>query len=213
MFDNVEVGRIGRQWGWQLEDRRSLAAVTALANRGEPVAVYQDAGHREWWQALGGWPHHFERLAEWPTVARHAALLVISDRQLPPAPGPLAEAVVVFRPPTLTLGVTGPADFTADDLAAAVADLFDRNRLSPRSLTAVGTTADLANHGGLEDFCEGRQIPVLPYAPARLAALFPGGGAGAAAMLAAGVRAAVVPPTALGPFTLAVARRVITAVG
>jgi cobalt-precorrin 5A hydrolase len=60
------VDLIGRDWGWKVEGGEHLTAVSAAVVRGEPVAVWQDAGRRDWWALFGAWPDSFVRLEAWP---------------------------------------------------------------------------------------------------------------------------------------------------
>jgi Cobalamin synthesis G N-terminal/Cobalamin biosynthesis central region len=94
------VDLIGREWGWKLEAGDNLTRLAAAVVRGDTIGVYQDAGRRDWYEAVGGWPETFVRVAAWPPAQKFAGLIVISDRSialddLPP--------VVLYRPPSLAL--------------------------------------------------------------------------------------------------------------
>jgi cobalamin biosynthesis protein CbiG len=207
-------------FGWQLEDDSPLHKVEAAAAKGEPVAVYQDAGRSDWWKPLGAWPHSFERITEWPQRARWRALLAISDRVLPKPPQDLERMTLVFRPPTLTVGIASRRGVTTEEVEECVAALFQKSQLCPSSLTALASLHSRKNEMGLIDFTEERQIPFLTYAPDKLA-LLPRGArteeprrklhladaCEPAAMLAAGVRDVVVKKTVFPRMALAVARR------
>jgi cobalt-precorrin 5A hydrolase len=212
------VDLIGRKWAWRIEDSANLARVAAAVAHGQPVGVYQDAGRPDWWQPFGVWPHHFERLTTWPTEARWQALLGISDRQLPPLPPELQDRVLIYRPPTLTVGVACRRGVAQAEIEACIAELFTRHQLSLASITALASTARRKNEDGLIDYAEDRQIPFLTYAADRLALVNPNPDqkdsrfrlarvCEPAAMLAAGVRELVVPKTVFRRVTLAVARR------
>src|SRR5262249_33453879 len=92
---------IGRDWGWKIEQPENLTKVAAAVVRREAIAVYQDAGRRDWWRVFGEWPasfHHVESVLQGPW----AAVLAISDRWIA---GISRYPSVVYRPPTLVLGV------------------------------------------------------------------------------------------------------------
>jgi hypothetical protein len=221
MLTGISLKRITSTYSWQPERTNCLEKVEAIISRGDPVGVYQDAGRRDWWQALGGWPHSFERLAEWPhESARWRALLIISDRVTPDPPPGLEEATLILRPPTLAVGVGCRRGIPAEELEDAVSRLFTENRLSFLSLTAVASAASRKNELGLTDFADERRIPLLTYAADKLAlarranAASAGGGrllvahaCEPAAMLAAGVRELLIRKTVFPRLTLAVARR------
>lgn len=206
------VDQIGRRWGWKLERSENHDRVAAAVTGGLPVAVYQDAGRRDWWQPFGSWPHHFERIAAWPGQARWRAVLVISDRLLSALPAELAEHTVVYRPPTLALGVGG-GPLSCHELEGCVAKLFTAHRLCEASLTALAAGVANKHSAGFAEFADGREIPFLTYAADKLALVSAPGRADAceaAAMLAAGVRELIVPRTLVGGATLAVARRAVS---
>jgi cobalt-precorrin 5A hydrolase len=215
---------IGKPWGWKIQQRRNLARVTAAVVRGQPVAVFQEAGSRTWWKPFGTWPHQFERLDRWPTRAHWQGLLVISDRVLPPLPAGLEPCTLVYRPPLLTLGVACRHGLRARELTACARDLFQRHGLAPASLAALASISLNQDEDGLRLFAERLEIPFLTYTADRLKLVGPlptpservrqrigvAGVCEPAAMLAAGVRELVVPKTCFRRLTLAVARRPVT---
>src|SRR3954452_5226454 len=103
-FLDWDFTQLGERWGWKCERPRDEAAVVRALQRGAPVAVFQDVGRRNWWEDIGGWPPHFERIDPWPTESRWHAMLIISARAMPSVPADLAERTIVYRPPTLALG-------------------------------------------------------------------------------------------------------------
>lgn len=213
-LEGPDVRLIGRRWGWRIENESALETVAQAVRKGEPVGVFQDAGQRDWWQAFGSWPHHFERLTAWPTEGPWAGVIVISDREPGGFYGPLAARTVVFRPQTLTLGVACRRGVTAEELEACCRRLFAAHHLSLLSLAAVGTSAVHRREAGLALFAEQREVPLLPYAADKLALLHAGRlsvarACEAAAMLSAGVTQLAVPKTLFRNVALAVARRAV----
>lgn len=213
-LEGPDVRLIGRRWGWRIENESALETVAHAVRRGEPIAVFQDAGQRDWWQAFGHWPHHFERLDAWPTDGPWSGVIVISDRQPRQEVSPLAKRTVIFRPQTLTLGISQCRGVTVEELEEYCQQLFEAHQLNLLSLAAVGTS-DLHRHeAGLVAFAERREIPLLPYAPDKLALLRSPDGPDVeacepAAMLSAGVLQLTVPKTRFPNAILAVARRAV----
>ncbi|MCS6976876.1 MAG: cobalamin biosynthesis protein [Gemmatales bacterium] len=213
-LEGPDVHLIGRRWGWRIDNPAALDVVARAVRRGEPIAVFQDAGQRDWWQAFGNWPHHFERVDAWPTEGSWAGVIVISDRQPRPEPSPLAGRTLIFRPQTLTLGVSGCRGITVEQLDEYCQKLFEMHGLNLLSLAAVGTSDVHRHEAGLVAFAEQREIPLLPYAADKLALLChpdqpevepceP------AAMLSAGVTQLTVRSTQFPNAFLAVARRAV----
>ena len=104
---SLAVDLLGRELGWVLEaSPADLLAASAAVVNGEPVALIQEDGSRDWWQGhangrAGPLPANLHCLesAECLDLGRYRALLWISRRPLPPelAAG-FGGAVVVYRP-------------------------------------------------------------------------------------------------------------------
>src|SRR5262245_41705197 len=157
----LALDRLGKTWGWKIERVENLPLVQVAIANNQPVGVYQDAGRREWWSAHGPWPQNFERLTDWPAEDRWTALLVISDRVLSLPPAGLHTATLIYRPPTLTLGVACRRGVGLEELEECVTAIFERNRLSPMCLTAVAAAANRKHESALVAFTEDRKLPLL----------------------------------------------------
>jgi cobalt-precorrin 5A hydrolase len=211
----LALEQIGRKWGWKLEEAQNLERVRAALDRGGSVGVYQDAGRENWWEAFGEWPAVFDRLTQVPQDARWEALLIISDRMHPPPHVALEARTLVFRPPSLTLGIECPPAATLDDIESAVESVFAEHGLCRACLTAIAAPRESAEHPDLTDFAENLDVPLLPYLMDRLGVfrrLTSSTGretnvSEAAALLAASSMELVVPCTQVGEVSVAVGRR------
>ncbi len=106
--NTIAVDILGRELGWQVEAPKvNLTRVSAHVVNGEPIAVVQEAGRRDWWNRpapLPGNIHLFDRFED-VDLERHAAVLWITHRPVPDALWTrLAERLVVYRPPEETDG-------------------------------------------------------------------------------------------------------------
>ncbi|MDR3635707.1 MAG: cobalamin biosynthesis protein [Isosphaeraceae bacterium] len=215
------VDRIGRTWGWAVERTENFTRVAAAVVRRECVAVWQDAGHTDWWHPFGPWPQHFVRLSA-PgdvSVVRPSAVLVISDRAVPP--GLPDDRTIVYRPPTLVAGVGCRRGATREAIDAWTESVFAAHGLSPLCIAAVATVHLKLDEPGLLAFARGRGLPLVSF-PAESLAETPGierpservrakvgiaAVAEPAALRGAGATRLLVPKQ-IGPgVTLAVARR------
>jgi cobalt-precorrin 5A hydrolase len=213
------VDLIGRRWGWRIDNRQDLTAAAAAVVRGGRVGVYQDAGRTDWWHPFGDWPAHFHRLESWPAAGTWDAVLAVSDRTLAPASG--AWPTVVYRPPTLVLGVGCKRGVPFAEIEELFQNVCAGHGLCPLSLGAVATATLKADEPGLVEFAARHDVPLQTFAVGELAAVGPlptpservrekvgvAGVAEPAAMLAAGTRRLVVPKQRGRRVTLAVARR------
>lgn len=99
----LAVDILGRELGWRLEAPRiNVTRVSAHVVNGEPVALVQEAGVRNWWHRETPLPANirlFERFEEVDPKA-FRALLWVTHRQIPPSLWQgFKENLVVYRPP------------------------------------------------------------------------------------------------------------------
>jgi cobalamin biosynthesis protein CbiG len=212
----VDLHLLGQAWGWKQTEVRNLPSVEEVLRRGGPIAVIQDAGRRTWTGPAGLVPASVSLLEDWPLeLSAYDALIVISDRRLPPLPTTLRARTLVYRPPTLTLGVSCFRRLDAEHLADSVALFFQRAGLAEESLTAVAAPQARKNEATLINFAEARAVPLLTYAVDKLALLASGqearrrmaGLCEPSAMLAAGVTELAAPKQVFRRLALAAARR------
>jgi cobalt-precorrin 5A hydrolase len=210
------LGLLGQRHGWRIEAESLLSEVMAAAVRGEPVAVYQDAGCRDWWHDCGAWPTHFHRVDAWPADGG-AAALIISDRTGPSPPCP----TVLYRPPSLVLGVGCRRGVPCAEVDAFFRKVCDRHGFAPLSLGIVATAALKADEPGLLAFAARHGVPLCSFRLDELASVAPlptpservrdkigvAGVAEPAAMLAAGTTNLLVPKQRTERITMALARR------
>jgi cobalt-precorrin 5A hydrolase len=162
------VDLIGRDWGWKIERRENLKRVAAAAVRGEIIGLYQDIGRRDWWQPFGAWPANFQRVKFWPVQGYWAGLLVITDLEMP---GFDLYPTVVYRPPTLVLGVgcrRGVPCAEIDDMFRA---LCKQQGFAPLSLGLVATASLKADEPGLQEFAAAHGVPLRAFSLEELGAV------------------------------------------
>jgi cobalt-precorrin 5A hydrolase len=101
----LSVDLLAETMGWRIADPSQITTVSASIINGEPVAILQDAGPRDWWDSAYPWPANLIRInaLDEVTSATFAALLIISDRRIEDVPNGLP--TVIYRPPSLILGI------------------------------------------------------------------------------------------------------------
>jgi cobalamin biosynthesis protein CbiG len=210
------VDLIGRDRGWKVEALEPLTAVAAAVVRGEHIGVWQDAGRRDRWLS-GAWPDSFVALDRWPPQGDWAGLLVISDRTLPPAAAP----TVVYRPPSLALGVGCRRGVPSAEIEELFQALCSAEALAPLSLGVVASATLKENEPGLREFAERHGVAFRTFTAEELESVGPtptpsetvrarvgvAGVAEPAALLAAGTRELLVTKRRGRRVTMAVARR------
>ncbi len=217
MPEGVDLTLLGNRWAWVQEWPVNRARVAQVVARGAPVAIFQEAGRTDWGAAaLDAEQFKFIGDLDKESLRSVQALIAISDRVLPDLPMHLREYTLLYRPPTLTLGVACRRQVEVEALNRNVRHFFAEHGWIESCLTAVATSIRRRHHGSLIDFAEERSIPLLAYPHDKLALLQPtmrrqtariSRCSEAAAMLAAGVKELCVPRQAFEGMTLALARR------
>ena len=148
------------QLGWPVEG--DVAAVTRAMLDGEPVRLVCD----QTWPLPAFPPNVVAGPAADPTTTAApgtaapsvAAVLLVSDRAVDPAPG-----VAVLRPPSLVVGIGASRGVGTDE----VSDLVDRAlaaaQLSARSVAHVATIDVKADEQGIVSFAEQLGWPIVTY--------------------------------------------------
>ncbi|MCS7016111.1 MAG: cobalamin biosynthesis protein [Gemmatales bacterium] len=210
------LGRLqqcAQRWGWRRQGV-SLSQLEQARTRGAKIGVFQDAGRTDWWTPSDGPPDDWLPLADWSEAALVDFLVVISDRLFPLADFP---PTLLYRPRTLTMGLSGPDTGNVDEFEEAVQQMCEAHGLSWASLTALATVQGDPGCALFEECAERLEIPLLCYPPARLAILpsEPGFAPAetrlwqtqAVAMLAAAAKNWLIPAVAFGDWYMALARR------
>ena len=103
----LAVDLLGRDLGWRLEaPKLNVTRVSAQVVNGEPIALIQECGRRDWWRREEPLPaniHCFARFEDLDPEA-FSGLLWITRREIPPDLWRrFAERLVVYRPPAQAL--------------------------------------------------------------------------------------------------------------
>jgi len=150
VHNTLAVDLLGNTMGWRRENSSQVTAASAAIVNGEPVAILQEAGQRDWWDNTYSWPRNLvpvNSLCE-VTVAPFAALLVISDRLLEGLPQGLP--TIVYRPPSLVLGVGCRRGVSFAALDLFIKTTVKAHHLSFQSITVLASADIKADEGALQ---------------------------------------------------------------
>ena len=224
--ETLPLDLIGKRYGWTLENREAVAAVSAALINGAPVAIYQDQGETDWGRDRlppnATFYDSLEALAE----AGADGALVISDRSLSKGELAALPPTMVYRPRNLVLGIGFNTGTDFEEMARAITAVLAKNALSAASLSAIATIEAKRDDPALTALAESLDLPLryygadelsrvqVPTPPSDVVARAVGSPAVAepTAILASdGVIA--VPKVKTGNLTLALARRTFQASG
>jgi cobalt-precorrin 5A hydrolase len=161
------IDLIGRSLGWKIEDERHLTTVAAAVVRGEAIAVYQEAGRRDWWVEFGGWPTNFQSVMTYPQ-GRWGGVLIVTDHWHPPLEQ-LPYPVVVYCPPSLVLGVGCKRGVPYEEIEALFQYVCETRGFAPLSLGLVATVSLKADEPGLQEFAAQHRVPLRSFSVKELA--------------------------------------------
>ncbi len=126
----IAVDLLGRDLGWRIDDESTVTRVSAYMVNEEKIGVFQDAGKRDWYRKL---PKNVELFDDLDAMKNSGAkgFLVISDRILE---GDFLRDAVVYRPPTLVMGVGLHWDTPKDTIKEGIRHCLERHGLSLKSV-------------------------------------------------------------------------------
>ncbi|WP_150275213.1 cobalt-precorrin 5A hydrolase [Paenibacillus tepidiphilus] len=167
------VDLLGLEFGWRAERPAPLKAVSAALVNGEPVAVVQTCGERDWLPSGAVQPEHVSRLPGVTGLAAAgtawAAAIVITDRLLSAGEQALLPAeTVVYRPRSLVLGLGCNRGTSEAELEAVVKDTLAALELSSLSVRNVATAAIKGDEAGLLALCAKYDWELQLYTPEEL---------------------------------------------
>jgi cobalt-precorrin 5A hydrolase len=159
--ETIAVDLVGREFGWQIQNFQNVTKVSAMMVNEEPIAIYQDAGERNWWQAQ--LPKNVSRVDSMEEIKsdEFKAALVISDRDLMD-PDVLTKSVV-YRPRSLVVGVGLHWDTSKAVIEDGVKKVLSDNSLSFQSIRNIASIDRGAKVEGLEEFANQYNLTIQNY--------------------------------------------------
>jgi cobalt-precorrin 5A hydrolase/precorrin-3B C17-methyltransferase len=159
----IAVDLLGREFGWELEDNRSVSAVSAALVNREPVGIYQDAGERNWWSKTKPLPDNIRIFTtiEALTQSNSQAGLIVTDRILDNEhQALLPRHTVIYHPRSLVIGIGCNRGTQCAEIEAAVSRVFSEHGLSIKSIRNIATITLKKNETGLLEFARKYRLPV-----------------------------------------------------
>ncbi len=160
VHNTLAVDLLAQTNGWYLEDASALTTVSAAIVNGELVAVLEDCGELDWWgnePPKGAYPKDTQR-RPWPDNLIHvtnpleasnfAALLVIADRLIEGLPHDVP--TLVYRPPTLVLGIGCRRGIPFSTLDTFVKETLAEHRIAFQSIVVLATADIKADEAALQ---------------------------------------------------------------
>jgi cobalt-precorrin 5A hydrolase len=167
--ETIAVDLVGREFGWTIENFENVTRTSAFMVNEERIAVFQDAGERNWWHAQ--LPKNVAIMESIDQIKSpdFKAGLVISDRAI--SDPEIRSKSVIYRPKSLVVGIGLHWDTSKDIIESGVKTVFGEKGLSFQSIRNISSINRGAKAKGLEEFSMQHGIPVEIYDKDRLAAV------------------------------------------
>ena len=225
VLGTLAVDLLGSEFGWRIEASSVMVTrASAAVVNSEPVGLYQEAGERDWWDAIKPLPSNIslcdsiEKLAEFPNVLLISDRVDVSDRVAALNP----ETLVVYRPRSLVVGIGSRRGVGGEEVESLLHRTFAAVELSINAIRCIATAELKRDEVAIALLAERLGVPVRYFGADELNGM-PGpsgasesqrllgivGVAEPAALLASGGEI-VVPKVRSAAATLAVARIAIT---
>jgi cobalt-precorrin 5A hydrolase len=167
--ETIAVDLVGREFNWTIENFENVTKVSAFMVNEEKIAIYQDAGERNWWHVpLPGNVTIVDSIDKIRSQEFKAGL-IISDRLV--LDQTIIEKSVIYRPKSLVVGVGLHWDTSKQTIKSGIETVFKEYSLSFQSIRNLASISRKAKVKGLEEFSIEHNIPVEIYEKDRLASV------------------------------------------
>jgi len=165
--ETIAVDLVGREFGWSIDDSANVTRVSALMVNEEKIAVFQDAGEKNWWPA--NLPKNVTAVQNIDDVKSpdFKAALIITDRIISDAE--ILDKSVIYRPKSLVVGVGLHFDTDRETIESGVRTTFDENKLSTKCIRNIASVNRGARVRGLDEFAGQIGVPVQIFEKSDLA--------------------------------------------
>ena len=152
----IAVDLVGRKFDWKIEDDSNITKISAHMINEEPIGVLQEVGNKNWYREL---PKNVSiyKNANDLKQSNSKANLIISDRIIDEE---LSRKSVIYRPPSLVIGVGLHWDTTKETIREGIEKCLDKFNLSSKSIAKLVSIKKPQNVKGLIELGEEMKIPV-----------------------------------------------------
>ncbi len=165
----ISVDLVGKNLGWKIDDDSNVTKVSAFMVNAEKIGVYQNSGSKNWWQSK--MPENVSIYSSLDELKKSESkgFLIISDEQINDVK--LLENAVVYRPPSLVVGVGLHWDTTKDKIMQGLDASLKKFNLSKKSIARFVSIKKEKDVVGLNELAEEMNIPLAFFDRVDLASI------------------------------------------
>jgi len=153
----IAVDLVGKDFGWKIDDDSNVTRISAFMVNEEKIGVYQNCRKKDWWQ--NKLPENvlvYSTLEELKK-SQPRGCLIISDEQI--QDNEILENAVIYRPPSLVVGIGLHWDTTKDKIIQGLDDTVKKFNLSVKSIARFVSIKKEKDVVGLNELADKMSIP------------------------------------------------------
>ena len=165
----ISVDLVGKDLGWKIDDDSNVTKVSAFMVNAEKIGVYQNSGSKNWW--VSKMPENVSIYSSLDELKKSESkgCLIISDERINDVQ--LLENTVVYRPPSLVVGVGLHWDTTKDKIMQGLDASLKKFNLSKKSIARFVSIKKEKDVVGLNELAEEMNIPLAFFDRVDLASI------------------------------------------
>ncbi|HXV66554.1 MAG TPA: cobalamin biosynthesis protein [Nitrosopumilaceae archaeon] len=165
----IAVDLLGKEFGWRIDDDSNVTRISAFMVNEEKIGVYQDAGNKEWWnKKLPSNVTVYNSLGELKSSGSNG-YLIITDKKIEDSN--ILQNAVVYRPPSLVVGVGLHVDTTKETILEGLNFCLDKYKLALKSVAKLVSIKKKENVAGLVELANEMKLPVEYFEKEELATI------------------------------------------
>ena len=165
----IAVDLLGKEFGWKIDDDSTVTKVSAFMVNEEKIGVFQDTGNKDWWnKKLPSNVTIYSSINEMKN-SQSKGFLIISDKIIEDVD--ILENSVVYRPPTLVLGIGLHVDTTKETISEGLNLCLEKYNLSRKSIAKLVSIKKDNDVQGLINLGKEMNVPIEYFQKEELAAI------------------------------------------
>lgn len=165
----IAVDLLGKEFGWKIDDDSTVTKVSAFMVNEEKIGIFQDAGNKDWWnKKLPSNVTIYSSINEMKN-SQSKGFLIISDKIIEDVD--ILENSVIYRPPTLVLGIGLHVDTTKETISEGLNFCLEKYNLSRKSIAKLVSIKKDNDVQGLIDLGKEMNVPIEYFQKEELAAI------------------------------------------
>ena len=163
----IAVDLLGKEFGWEIEDDSTVTKISAFMVNEEEIGVFQDSGNKDWWNKKLPINVIIYSSIEELEKSQAKGFLIMTDKEI--VNEEILKKSVVYRPPTLVVGVGLHGDTTKETIREGLNDCLVKYKLCAKSVAKLVSIKKQQDVQGLIDLGNEMNVPIEYFEKEELA--------------------------------------------